>query len=176
MVRDALNRVNQALGGKAGSALGLSNGHLWLNNDPSASRLETDASTNTISGPFKNDPARGDFSANVDRVVHEFGHLADWHAHPQDAKWGWSAVSNQWGASSGWRQHHELEFWYLTSQGRAGAPTSYAQSGVGEDFADTFTWYVDYQNGVSFSRFEHPVAESWAARQDALQVALDQLP
>jgi hypothetical protein len=173
--RNALDRVMNALGSKTLAALGLSSGSLTFNNAISCvgGGLCASQPDNRVQGAFN--PSLD--SDESDELIHEMGHLADWHARPTtNARWGWSAVSTEWGLASGWRQHPELDFWYITAKGRGGAPTLYAQSrDPGEDFADTFATFVDQQNGRAFYRsiLNTPQQyQNFATRLNALKVAL----
>jgi RHS repeat-associated protein len=169
-VRDALSRVSNALGNKTLTTLGLNGGTLTFDN--TSGILHADQPHNRVYGEFK-----AEFDADQsDEIIHELGHLADWHARPASAPWRWSAVSTEWGIASGWRKHPEHGFWYITAKGREGAPTLYAQSkDPGEDFADTFATFVDQRNGRTFYRsiLNTPQQyQNFATRLNALTVAL----
>ncbi len=169
--RTALNRARTAVGSGMRAALGLVNGTLTFNNNGNVD-MQTDQGHNEIYGilPSTADPGE------IDRFVHELGHIFDWQIRPAWAINGWSNVDPNWLSSSGWWRDAEHDLWRITQEGSQGAPTWYAQTNPGEDFAETFTWYVDEKNGVNYPAFLHPKASSWVNRQDALQVALDQLP
>ncbi|HLF27418.1 MAG TPA: hypothetical protein VJG32_13880 [Anaerolineae bacterium] len=174
-VRVGLNRVLAALGDKTLAALGLVNGGTLTFNKIEGTGVGgyTDQPGNKISLFL---PKTYGEDA-VETTIHEIGHLVDWRVRSTNAQWGWSAVSSEWPLASGWRRHHEHGFWYLTPGGAQGAPTANALTGVGEDFADTFTWYIEYANGYSYAdaaRF-NPQGPN-QARRDALSVALDELP
>ncbi len=177
-VRDALNRANTALGSKIFTALGLhDSGGLTFSfgPQPDCSLVCTAQGTNTIEGNFE-DSYRGYGQNYAEGIVHELGHVVDWHARPPGSQFGWSITDPNWLSSSGWWRDAEHGTWRITYEGYQGAPTQYAQhSGPGEDFADTFATWVDAVNGTRYSNFIGPLGGSWQYRLDALQVAVDKL-
>ncbi len=178
-IRDALNRANTALGSKIFTALGLhDSGGLTFSFGPlptCQSYICTDQGANTIGGNF--DDSYRNYGQNyAEGIIHELGHVVDWHARPQGSQFGWSITDPNWLSSSGWWRDAEHGLWRITYEGSLGAPTLNALNTPGEDFADTFTTYVYEKTGGDFSQFLHPKAISWVNRQNALQVALDQWP
>ncbi len=131
----------------------------------------TDQGTNTIE--YTRDPNKN-YGEEVEGFVHEMGHIIDWHARSEGARWGYSNVSGEWPAATGWRRlvYGQEGYWVMTDRELyEAAPTKNAWNGPGEDFADTFTWWVYSQSGGSFSRARRD--EPNPARQHALIVALD---
>lgn len=171
VARTALNRVSTALGSGMKAALGLVDRTLTLNNDGDGI-MRTKQSDNEIHGIL---PSTADPGA-IDRFIHELGHIFDWHIRPAGAVYGWSSSDPNWLSSSGWWRDAEHGLWRITYEGSQGAPTQYALSNPGEDFAETFTTRIDTMNGVRYSSFIRPSGASWRYRIDALQVALDKLP
>ncbi len=92
-VRDALNRANSALGTQIVTALGLHDpGGLTFSFGPMTTctgYICTDQGTNTIGGNF--DESYRNYGQNyAEGIVHEFGHVVDWHARPPGSQFGWS--------------------------------------------------------------------------------------
>ena len=170
VVLTALDRVETALGGKTMAALGLGGGRTLTIN-----RI----TTGTSRGGGGVIDLRCDgrpFEEAVEATIHEMGHIVDWHARSdkKSTRW-WSDSSPEWAAATGWRRNHEYGFYNITAEGSRGAVTEYALSNPGEDFADTFTWYVESRNPGSggFSRARAWRGEPNPARQSALMVALN---
>jgi len=171
IVYAAIQRVEAAFR-KAGydpevakAALGIGGDRKLTFNKITTGSSNADTPANTINFRCDDDP----FKDEVETAVHEMGHIIDWHARPDDSPWGWSASTAEWRSGAGWRRHHEHDIWLPTAEGPMGAPTINARGNPGEDFADTFTWWVYAQSGGRFSRAIGIPSQS---RQITLSLAL----
>jgi len=176
IVYAAIQRVEAAFK-KAGydpevvkTALGIGGDRKLTFNKITTGSSTADTPANTINFRCDDDP----FKDEVETAVHEMGHIIDWHARSEGARWGYSATSSEWPAATGWRRlvYGKEGYWVMTDRELyEAAPTKNAWNNPGEDFADTFTWWVYSQSGGSFSRARRD--EPHPARQHALSVALD---
>jgi RHS repeat-associated protein len=110
----------------------------------------------------------------IDVTIHELGHVIDWtvsggrigHTNPNRAGDYWSEVSYEWSSATSWRQNPDSGAWRQSDL--KGAASGYGLNAPAEDFAETFTWFVDggmhYTNGALNQPSE--------ARREALNVAL----
>lgn len=103
-------------------------------------------------------------------VVHEIGHIVDWHVRETNSRWGWSNTATIWLDATGWIRNPTYGVWYYTDPTKmqvrpGGASSSYAtERNPGEDFAETFVWRT-------IGRGFQPSKD----RRDALDVALDRI-
>lgn len=169
---DALSSVSAALGRKTMAALGLVRGGLLTFHKIASYRNWAHASQpdNQIDVELT---SQGGTETNG--YIHEMGHLIDWHIRLANAQWGWSIVSEQWLAAGGWWRSDRLNRWISSANGKSGAVSAYAsERDPGEDFAETFLWYVNNQQNPS-TRFMGYIRDPDPARQDALNVALGRI-
>ncbi len=173
MVSAAYQKTRKALVGSGydpSAALGLGQGLTFNKVTTGGSNANTPA--NTINFRCDNDP----FEYEVETAVHEMGHIMDWHARSEGARWGYSNVSGEWPAATGWRRlvYGKEGYWVMTDRELyEAAPTTNAWNNPGEDFADTFTWWVYSQSRGSFSRARLSRPEDLKRRLEALSTALD---
>jgi hypothetical protein len=169
---NALDRVRNYVGTKTNSALGIRNGQLEFIKieagrlDPGAVGGLTDAPSNKVYLFLI--PTQTERTTEV--VIHEIGHVLDWQARPANSPWGWSATSKSWGTASGWSIVNGV--WCQDPALAAFAPTVYAKTNQGEDFAETFLYVVeggkiDFGEGVTTIN---------TAREQAIRDAISALP
>ena len=93
----ALNLVESKLGSSTKAALGLLNGGTLTFNGVSKATYPgwADQPANTI----HIDLAGGNIFGTV---IHEVGHIVDWHARDAGSQWGWSVTSYQWQWAGEW--------------------------------------------------------------------------
>ncbi len=112
-------------------------------------------------------------------AVHELGHIVDWVARPASSANGFS-YSPDWAGRVGWTYivthpyaHSLSEILRDITEGnwQPGADvfvSDYARKNPGEDFAETFAWYVGANTGGGFNFVRQP----GLLHQAALDVAL----
>ena len=167
----ALDLVRDALGDKTFTALGLTDGNsLTFNKILSADILGNAPYWNNLINlnlsPYH-------YERYVDITIHEIGHIVDAHASSAGPNTLWSLTSGAWREATGWWYHQRLHMWILPITGKAGAATTYLNS-PREDFAETFTWYVD--GGKYSQQSTRPYSRPSLQRREALKVALEQIP
>ena len=171
-VRDvvaALDRVQSVLGDKTMAALGLGDGA-----ELSFIKKEAGCSDpGCIGGGYYADRNRIELflsAASAERAIevaiHEMGHAVDWHGG--GGAW-WSQNSDAWLGATGWRRHYEYGHFYVADSGAwLQGVRDYSRTNMQEDFADTFTWYVE----SGFGGYSEATGRPSFERQVALNVAL----
>jgi len=146
-VLDALGLVNNRIGDSTRAALGIgNNGTLTF---IKSANIIRDCGTGHDGCTVGHDQVRLKLTANGSRdqrnlVIHELGHVVDWHAGNGQFR---SANSESWLTAGGWRWVRD-EGW--ETYGFRGAARVYGLQNPLEDFAETFTWSVLNQNGESY--------------------------
>jgi len=144
-VLDALNRVRSVLGSSAQAALGLVNGQTLVFDkesiQPVQGVLNLEGRTFYTPGQYPT-PIKlwiPDFLDSqihetvVEMVIHELGHVVDWHAGRWWAGKRWSDESADWVVAQ-----------TVSEPGvRRIAVTPYAETDPGENFAEQFAWYIE---------------------------------
>lgn len=162
----AFSRVEDFLGGNAGLSL---SGLRMVRSDSMQTAnggglYYPGADTLSVSRDFINH----DVELEIECIVHELGHAADWN---MGGGHNWSGQNQEWwSVAAGW---HQLWFgdnvtWYQDVEHIKTAATIRQSNFPWEDFATTFTWMVEarYGSGVKDRNYKEPSRE----RQRALAV------
>ncbi|MBI5952480.1 MAG: hypothetical protein HY865_12555 [Chloroflexi bacterium] len=162
---DALNRTKRYLNAKTSSVMGTL---LFL---IKSNGVQTGGKTNQILNEILLFLPSSHSEEVTEAVIHEIGHILDWRARPKGSQWGWSVTSKSWLAASGWAVDASGN-WCQDPLFAEFAPTDYAKTDVGEDFAETFLYLVE--NGKMDYRYSGAVIN--VARKLAVWEAISNLP
>lgn len=174
-VIEGLERVKSVLGfGATTAALGMAPGisELWLYRDSGmgAGRAQVDSSGAIHVGDFSG------FSSEffIESMIHEMGHVVDQTLGGGPA---WSISDNgPWRVATDWQPNSIFsyvniggywDYWH----GVSGDTVSFhADENPWEDFAETFTWYIETANGGKYDNARRPPS---SGRVASLTVALN---